>query len=252
MLLARKTRNIRYLKRKGRTYVRALAVLFIVSLGLLLSFTVLTGNDYFWINNVQVTGTQAYVNDTDLKEMVRNISYGSNLFFYNTRKSEEILKENFQGARNIKIKKKLPDTLSVQVEERIPLVIMYNNGFDFFLVDEEGYVLGIVDESSTNLPRVFYEGDIKVGYFIKPELISVFMEVLGAMDVEKILASSVSVHKRYIKLFLDDSVEVYIGNDKDKLAAVKLLNTLLKQLYAEGKSVKKVDLRYDKVIVSYD
>jgi cell division septal protein FtsQ len=251
--LSKKTGSSR--KYAGRRAVRWLSVfgpLILIFIFCICAVLIIYRSQYFKIQNIEITGAGGYVNEIDLKEVVRNISYDRNLITYDIDGAKQILKDNFQGARGFEIKRKLPDTLVVDVVERVPLVVVYNDNSSLFLVDEDGYVLGIVDESTTNLPKVYYEGDIKVGYFVDPGLISVFLEVLNAMDQEKLLASSVSVHKRYIRLFLADSIEVYIGNDKEKHETVKLLALLLKQLSAEGKNVKKVDLRYDKVIVSYD
>jgi hypothetical protein len=45
---------------------------------------------------------------------------------------------------------------------------------------------------------------------------------------------------------------VMISSDKDIKNSIKVVASLDKELNLEGKSIKKIDLRYDKVIVSYD
>ena len=210
-------------------------------------------SDYFKIDSVEISGTQSFVSQTDLQEVVRNKVEGEAIFKINNRDLKRTLKDIFQGAKNIKVKKKYPSTISIEVFERVPLALVYNDpSGDLYMVDDEGYVLGIVEEGKTNLSRIRYEGDIGVGLFVDKQMVPVYLELIGALNEEKVYASSMSFSQNYVIIYLPEGVELLIGNEKDKLTSVKTATTLLKQLQLEGKKVKKIDLRYDKVIVLYD
>lgn len=219
----------------------------------LLGFYLFEVSDFLKVDQVEILGAKSFVNKSDLAEVVKTKALGKNIFFLNKEEIRQCLQENFQGARSIYVQKILPRELKISIDERVPMaVVMTPKLEESYLVDEEGYVLGIVEEKSTNLPNVQYEGNIKVGYFLDQKLISVYFEVLKALDEEEILASSVSVTPRYLRFFVNNLTEVFIGSDKDVSSAVKALRALITQLKAEGRNPKKIDLRYDKVSVSYE
>lgn len=205
------------------------------------------------VRNIEVTGSGSFVNNTDLKEVVISKVRGKNILTVKPGQLEALLMESFQGAKDIGVTKKLPDTVVVTVQERKPLALVYTDNDDnLYLVDEGGYILGIVDENTSNLPKIYYkESEIHVGYFLDKSFVPVYLEVLESMDKEKLKASSVSVSKRSVQLIAQDSVEVLLSRSKDISESVKALAQLLQQVSAEGENLRKVDLRYDKVIVEY-
>ena len=148
------------------------------------------------------------------------------------------------------IKKDYPSRVVVEITERVPLAVVYSSRSDeHFLVDEEGYVLGIVDEERTNLPKVTYNGTLQVGFFLDEDLVPLYLELLNSLDATNLKASSVSVSERYISFYIDDSVQVLVGRSKDLSNSVKILSELVKQLALEGAEIRRIDLRFDKVIV---
>lgn len=234
---------------KLTSYLTTFLILVIVGLG---SYLVFSKYRVFDIDQLEIEGAKSFVNETDLFELARKRSFGQNLLSFNSSEFEESLKETFQGAKELYVSKKLPNTLKLTVIEREPLAIIHNvEKENFYLIDEDGYVLGQVESGTTNYPKIAYSGEIEVGYFLDEEIVSIYFELLRSLDIEKISASSMSVSPRYVSLYTNDSVEVLVGKDKDIPQVISTLSNLLKQLATEGKDVKRVDLRYDKVIVSY-
>lgn len=218
------------------------------------------GSTYYWIfrsdvfrlNKFQVIGTAKYVNSVDLKNFLDANYMGENLIFLETSKVEHLLEDIFLGAQDIDVKKKWPNELIVKVTERKPLAVLYNDTYsDNYMVDQEGYVLGIVDSSAEDLPEVNYIGELKIGSFVQKDLIPVYTELIKAFDVSDVKVSSVSFHPRYVSFYSEDGVKVLIDNKKDKFNALNVLSRLLHKLTLEGKSPSTIDLRYDKVVVSY-
>jgi cell division septal protein FtsQ len=208
--------------------------------------------DIFYISDIQVIGAKTFVSSTDIFELAKTRSYGKNIFTYSTEDLQNSLRKDFQGAKEIYVHKQFPDKVSIFVIERVPVAVMTTKkSNENFVVDEDGYVLGIVDPQKTNLPRILYNGDISVGYFLNKESLAVYFDVLKSSDAERLKASSMSLHSDYISMYVDDTVEVLIGKDKDIPKAIKVISSILTQLKTEGKNVKKIDLRFEKVIVSY-
>jgi len=208
---------------------------------------------YFDVSYIEVTGTHSFVNQNDLLKVAQEKINGSNIFFVNVDELEANFLEVFKGAKYITMTRRLPDKIIIEVGERVPLAVIYKKaGSDFFLIDEDGYVLGLVDEEKTNLPEIQYSGEIKIGSLINEEVVPVYIELIKALDNEKIMSSSISVEKNYIRFFVKDSIEVLVDVRKNMWDSVAALSQVLGFLSQRGTPARKVDLRYDKVIVSYE
>lgn len=228
-----------------------LLVLFLIALIFGIWF-VLFKSSFFTVKNIRITGTKSFVNQADAYEVVKEKVFGKSLFSFDTVGLEENLLDTFLGSKAVKVYKVYPGTISIEFQERIPLALVYREDSEHFMVDEDGYVLGIVDEERTNLPRIKYEGDTRVGEFVDKNMVPIYLELVSALSEQKVKVSSMSFYPKYARLYVSEGVETLISNDKNKSDSVKILSELLRQLGLEGKKVAKIDLRYDKVIVSYD
>lgn len=242
----------RFLLRRVFKYLDITMKILGVIIAVLLIIYFLVKSTYFEIKNVSVNGTKTFVSETELANLVGQQAFGDNILTFNERYIEGILLERFQGASKITIAKDYPDTLVVSVVERVPLALVTNpKAQDYFMVDNQGYVLGIVDEERTNLPRITYNKELQVGYFIDKDLVPLYLELLSSLDEATLSASSVSVSNRHLKFYLNDGVEIYLGREKSIEDSVLVLSELIKKLDIEAKNPKKIDLRYDKVVVEY-
>ena len=206
---------------------------------------------YFKISSVEINGAGAFVNYQDIKVLAEKNSLGQSLFLINIKSLTENLKKNFLGAKDIDIEKKYPDKLKVFIKERVPLAIIYNDE-ENYIMDSEGYILGVVSKDFSGLPKIKYEGDISAGSFLQKDIVPMSTEILDSAEKNEVKVSSMSFFPKYTKLYVGNGTEVYIGYDKNNEESLKTVGALLKTLNGEGKEVKKIDLRYDKLIVSYD
>lgn len=207
----------------------------------------------FKITDIRIEGTKVYVNSDDLNHLIVNQVYGRSIVFLDTEALKTILLKTFLGAKDISVSKIFPKILKISVSERTPIAILQTvRTGEMYLIDTEGYVLGQVEEGKQELPKIQYGGDVKISNFIDKKLIPIYGELVLALRNDNVLASSISFSPDFVSLTVGDSVRVLIGNDKDKKKAVDAVAQILRQLSLEGKKVTKIDLRYDKVIVSYD
>ncbi|MBD3366220.1 FtsQ-type POTRA domain-containing protein [candidate division WWE3 bacterium] len=222
--------------------------------------TALLGGAYYLIfqtetfhtSYFEVTGASKYVNSTDLKNFLYSNHENDNLLFLDAEELATNLEELFLGAQKIELKKRYPDKLHVQVTERTPLAVLTSSQYsNDYMVDKEGYVLGIVDSTAQDLPRINYVGDLKIGSFVNKDLVPVYSELLAALEETNVKVSSMSFHPRHVSFYVEEGAHVLVDNERNKFQALEVLSRLLRKLTLEGKKASKIDLRYDKVVVSY-
>ncbi len=208
--------------------------------------------DYFLIKEIQIEGATTFVNSTDLRNLISTNELGQNIIFVDTKDMSNQIKNIFLGVDEVEVEKKFPSTLYIKVKERIPLALLKNESApDYFMVDREGYLLGKVSPDYENLPKINYSGDLKVGKFINQDLIPLYQEILGMLEETKIKSSSMSFQKDYVSFFTLEGIKVLVDDTKDVRKSFLTLSKLLQILSLENKAPKFIDLRYDKVVVSY-
>lgn len=238
--------------RKYRTPLRIFGVVFILSVIVYISYKYVYLNPKFSIKNVSVVGGGKFVNEEDFWNISKEKFTGKSIFSVKLQESSADLKNNFLGAKNVEVSKDYPDTIVVRIEERVPIaLIRTSESRSYYLIDREGYVLGEVSDEFIGLPKIIYDGEIRVGAFINDKIVPVSVEILTEAGNAGLDVSSVSFRERYSKLYLGPT-EVFISNLKDINQSVSALEKLYKSLLLEGKSITKIDLRYDKVIVLYE
>jgi len=250
--LQKKPKQTAKYKRKSKRLLKTILPITLV-VGLFLSLIYFSSKyGWFKISTVKIVGTKTYVNDTDIYELTKTRVIGKNLFTFESNDLRSVLLENFQGAKDVVVTKQPPKTIKVKVIERVPLAVVQSRiDGGLYLVDEDGYVLGQIEQGVTNLPEVSYDGEIAVGFFLKDEVVSVYFDLINELDSSKIKTSSISVYSDYVQLYVDDSVEVLVNETKDAAKAISTLAKIIEYVKTTGNKLAKVDLRYDKVIVSY-
>ena len=230
------------------TYLLVIALLLGIGYGL---YNLLNNSTFFNVKKVQVVGSQSFVSSADIESVVLAKVSEKSLFRINAFELQTSLLKNFQGAKDIKVEKKYPHTLHLSVVERTPLAVIHSKG-NYYLADDEGYVLGLVDANDTNLPVIEYTQDINVGLFLDRQLVPVYLQLLKALEENNLNVSSLSASKNYMSFYLNDNIQVYVDTAKDISTSIFTLSKLYNQLAQGEKQAKKIDLRYDKVIVSYE
>ncbi len=216
-----------------------------------LTYLIVFKSQFFTVKAIVVSGTHRFVNQTDLKSLVRSNTFGKNLIFLDKSNLTYDILNSFQGARQVKVSKRFPSTLNLVVVERKPFAVIYNTKNENYLVDEDGYVLGFADPSTKDLPKILYNEEIKIGSFIPRHLVPLYLEILTVSNEEGMKVSSISANSNYVSVYANNVLALF-SFEKDRGNSIRVLSKLLQQLAVEGKKPKKIDLRFDKVIVSYE
>jgi len=247
----RKVSKIRYLARKYIPKIvfafKAMVVISVVGgLSYLLLFSPIFG-----IKHIKISGTREFVNPTDVKLIAESNAKGQNIFKFDKNSLAEKLEGNLLGAKIYHVKKVFPSTLEIAVQERTPIAILYKDNNEQFFVDDDGYVLGYTDPGNRDLPKIKYDKEIKVGLFIDKNLVPIYLELTKLFTEREVKVSSMSFAPKHVNLYLEDGPEILVGNEKNKSEALKTVVALMKKADLEDKEVRRIDLRYDKVIVLF-
>lgn len=208
--------------------------------------------EIFNIKFFEIVGTKTYVNPGDLSVFLHSNYEGRKLPFLNNSEAEALLEERFLGARSISVKKAWPDKLKISVNERKPLAELSGEKYPLdYMIDEEGYILGVVASEWKDLPKIRYAGDLKIGTFVDSDLVPVYLDLIDALETSEIKVSSISFSPGNVIFYTQEGTRVLIDNLGNKQYLLTVLASLLNKLSLEGKDVSSIDLRYDKVVVSY-
>ncbi|MGQ9661765.1 MAG: cell division protein FtsQ/DivIB [Kiritimatiellia bacterium] len=112
---------------------------FLLLLYLGMRFTIgklFTRNDRFKIKNIEVVAPSAHTHDLVLEYL--GITEGMNLFGFNMREAHRTILKHAAAFKSLSIRRILPDTVKIEVVERIPLARLGANGI--IVVDDEGVV----------------------------------------------------------------------------------------------------------------
>lgn len=114
-------------------------------------------NDRFTVRHLDVSSS-GRLSEAHIKEFA-NIDKGVNLFDLDIESMRESL-ESGPLIKSVEIQRKLPDTLVVRVNERIPLArIAHGKSKFYFSIDRDGHVLGLAGPKLKNMPIIRGHGD---------------------------------------------------------------------------------------------
>jgi hypothetical protein len=177
------------------------------------------------------------------------------LFANQDQISKKIIEENHL-LKTAVIEKIWPDTLKITIsfyEQCASLVI--NNGL--FNLSCDGRILQKIQNTQQNLPVINYYQKLNSGFFqtgdwidykdIKQALF--FVERLKQINIFPL---TIDIKGQDMLVFnLIGTKKIIFSNSKDKEVQSYQLELIIKQFKIEGKDYNKIDLRFDKPIVSF-
>lgn len=202
----------------------------------------------FDIVRTEVEGAHRFVNMQDVKNIVDQQSLGENCLIFNTKALEQIIRETFLATKSVKAIRTLPNSVKVVITERVPIALIKNG--DLYFVDSDGFVLGLAEGSTTNLPIINYSQKVEVGKFVERSAVSYYFDLIKALDEEGISVSTINSFPKYT-VFLSDGIEVFFTNSQPAKSQAKIFAKMIEAFKAEGRKPKKIDLRFDKVVVEF-
>ena len=135
-----------YRRRLKRFLFGTLTLLIIISVGLLLSFTV-----FFKIESIEVEGDTRYPSEEIIAASM--IQEGENFFLCNTSPGEKEIWEQFPYIESVRIEKKLFNKIVINVREAVPTSVVESEG-KYVLLSESGKIIDISDKRQADVPIV--------------------------------------------------------------------------------------------------
>lgn len=210
-------------KRKKKRNRKRILWLFVFITGIFILFSLKT--NYFYAKKVVVEGNK-YVVSNDLVEL-SGITGNTNILYMNVRSiKDSILSNSYISA--VKLKRKLPNTIVIEIEERKPRFCI-NSDDRIYILDSELIILEIREDNPVGLPELIgldFEGKNLGGKSTSSNRIIYFIEnytrlmdrLSEPISINKIdLMDTLNIQLQINKLIIKLGDE---GNLEDKLNKV--------------------------------
>jgi cell division septal protein FtsQ len=221
----------------------------LIALGIVIyKFSILTVN----MNRVEIKGVGSFISLQDFKTELEYQINGKNMLKIDESAVMYHMKGKFLGIKDISIKKKIPTFIFINVVERIPAFLLNDGENNRFMVDIDGFVLGAPSDKYKDLPNVNYNRKVETGTFVNGKAISLYREIKESLNGLPLNVKDIVLGDDFAMVYLQNDITVYISNNKEVGNSFEVVYSILSKFSTEDKKVSKIDLRYDKVIVSYD
>ena len=207
-------------------------------------------NQFFLIKNIEIVSDKKF-SLTNKKELINK-----NLIFANRDKiAKKIIKENFP-IEIATVEKIWPSTLKISISFYEPCISMVvNNGF--FELSCDGRILKKTKDVPQYLPVINYyqklnSGSFQTGDWIDYEDIKKVLFFVQRLKEINLTALTIDIKGQDMLVFnLIDGKQIIFSNSKDNNTQNYQLELIIKQFKIEGKEFKKINLRFNKPIISF-
>ena len=220
----KKLTRVQRKRRRQRRFLRIILLITIITLILIFLFK----SDFFIIENIKLDGNYIISNQEILNSS--RIDLGSHIFNYNKSKAEDRI-HNFSYIKDVNIRRKLPKTVEIQVEER-EVYVQFNHISSYILVDDEGYILEIKEDKLENVPifmgftiedhkreNILEEDDIKN--------LENFITDADNKNVMSMIDEIIYEDDRNVNINLNNGINVAFGPVNNVKYKLSLLNDIL-------------------------
>ena len=206
-----------------------LLILFLIILVLLLS------SSLFNITTISVIGN----NKLSQEEIISlsKIQKHTNLFKINKLQSIENIKENAY-IENVSIKRKIPNEIQIEVEERIPKY-MLQFADSYVYINNQGYMLEISNERievpiligiTTDLSNIKAGNRINVEDLKKMNMVINIFETASSNEIGHLITKiDISDDKNYTLILETEGKTVYLGDCSELNTRILYLKSILEQ-----------------------
>jgi hypothetical protein len=205
----------------------------------------------------------------DLWRKTTELSLGKNLIFFSQKSFEKNIQNNFPGIGQIKIKKGIFKDLSFSFSSQkavaaLAIELPLNKeatpsgqqefllSGNFYWLGQDGTVLEKTDKAD-GLPLILIEKDpnLNVGQSFEQQGSAVMIPLLMGLKLHVIDFKVIRiVSSREIEVWLQGQTLVLFNGEKDLENQLDSLQLILSRSKIEGKSIKKIDLRFDKPVIN--
>lgn len=247
--------------------------LFLIIILIFVSVFFAIRSDIFIVHQLEVEGLKQ--NECVKKEQIyEKLPFvGRSLIFIDYEPFSKDFKTNFLCIDSITFEKKWPDKIKIKLNFRQPMTILAINktdqdtasqsanlnqatisaSFDYFIIDNHGFVFGEVATSEANVPILFSKDfiNVKLGAPVESKSLKVAVEILKNLSDLQLNIKTASISKEQIDVQLENDILVIFSKDKEGAIQTSSLQAIIRQSKIEGKKLTKIDLRFEKPIVIF-
>lgn len=218
-----------------------------IFISLFIGFYLFLRSEPLLIKNIVVTTDYDIAANSELVRILEN-TRNQNIFWLNDKTISEQIKATDPKIKEVLIQKKFPGKILVEIKSRQALAAIAVAD-KFFLVDKEGLVFDEKKEIG-GLP-ILNLGlqNISVGSRIDNRYKSIFLTLEALRGKDKI--SRILAAEEELKIEIEGGTLVLFPLQNEVETKVNALQTILDRFRIEGKRPSKIDLRFEKPIVSF-
>ena len=215
----------------------------------------------FYVQSLEIESLEAevltYVDREEIEDSLVDF-IGMRLFQLDTSSVESKLSEDFTFIKESFVSKRVPNSLSIKIVERVPTLNL-TKGKISYLLDDEGLVLGLCTDYESYCDKVpivtvsNYVGEIEVGEI--PFIIEVD-EVIELAESEKELGLDIQEflipEDTVISVYFEDSTRAIFSVDKDISEQINEYSYTRENLLLKNDPFKEIDMRFDRPVIRVD
>lgn len=218
-------------KRRGGGFILSLLTFAVVVGAIITSITV-----FLKVADIEVSGITRY----EAADIIATsgIESGDNLFAINKFEVAEKILDEYPYVEQIKIRRRLPDTFTFEIVERVPAAYIEGEG-SRWLIDNNAYIVELLSaDSSVKVPKITgcevvtpHEGSELV--LKNEDQLTALKEVLTSLRKTEMTEKTVRVDigKLYdINIVMGDRFLIELGDSQDLSAKIRMLNAVLAEL----------------------
>lgn len=202
---------------------------------------------WFNIKEVNINGNNHLSGQTIINQV--GVEFQTNIFHFNTNKAKLKLLQH-PWIAEASIKKALPNKLNVNILERKPSILLYNNE-NFYLTSEEGAVLAISSEFKNDFDLYLVTGiDIgnkRAGDVIggqKYENVKRIIYALENVFPDQFYKVQVISNEEHVLFHKKKEIKVRIKDGDQLINEWYLLERALEEVFQEETSLQEINMKY--------
>ncbi len=227
---------------------------FLILLLIVIVLILLFSSNLFHITEIHVTGNSRLSQEEIIS--LSNIKKYTNLFKLNKLQSIEKIKENAY-IENVTIKRKLPNQIEIEIEERIPKY-MLQIADSYVYINNQGYMLELSNEKleipilvgiTTDLSNIKPGNRINVEDLKKMDMVIKIFETANSNEIGHLITKiDISDDKNYTLILETEGKTVYLGDCSELNTRILYIKSILEQEKGvSGELFLNVDLNEQKV-----
>jgi cell division protein FtsQ len=227
-----KVKKIENYKKNKKLLKLKILLLLIIIIAIII---IVLSSSLFNLKNIEVTNNN--IVSSDIIEKLSELENDTNIFKINTNSVIEKIKKN-SYIESVKIKRKLPDTIEIEVTERVRKY-MLQVADSYIYINNQGYMLEISTEK-LDLPIIIgfktdlsdaKSGDrLDVEDLEKMEMIIKIMETASNNDISSLITKiDISNEKNYVIELASENKKAYLGDCSNLNTRILTLKAIIEQ-----------------------